>query len=289
MEIGGRCLTNGWSVIAAAPTNSQLAGVLAGFVFTAMIILFARSGQANTKTLGLFSSAFVVLAFDSYLFSFIAGGSSDPLCRRVWTESMAARGMLAVGATALVSGIAWLLANYTQTENSSAQAVGGAGVRTLNLQKLAQFLVLGVAAGVTLLLGMTTLNYVYVVMERRPPAQWVLLAYVIPLAVVVMAAILNRGRVQRLRRYGEAGRDALPARSLSAAIFCTASYGIVGPVFVGAITNIGDEPFVNPSWGLTVLAISIGFLVPVILIVLLVYAIPRTRVPSRREGGPRSK
>ncbi len=282
MELDGRCLTNGWSIITAAPTNSQLAGVLAGFVFTAMIILFARSGQANTKTLGLFSSSFVVLAFDSYLFSFIAGGSSDPLCRRVWTESMAARGMLAVGATALISGIAWLLANYTQAENLSAQTMEQPDAQAVNLQKLAQFIVLGVAAGVCLILGMTTLNYIYVVTDRRPPIHWVLLAYAIPLAVVAMAAILNRRRTVRLQKNSEVGSDVWPSRSLSAAIFCTACYGIVGPVFVGAIINIGDAPFAASSSILTAFAISIGFLIPVILIVLLVYAVPRTQIPPRR-------
>ncbi|WP_103339688.1 hypothetical protein [Amycolatopsis sp. CA-126428] len=288
MEVDGRCLTNGWSIVAAAPTNSQLAGVLAGFVFTAMIILFARSGPANTKTLGLFSASFVVLAFDSYLFSFIAGGSSDPLCRRVWTESMAARGMLAVGATALISGIAWLLANYTQAENLSAQTTEHPGARAVNLQKLAQFIVLGVAAGVCLILGMTTLNFMYVALGRRPPAHWVLLAYAIPLAVVTMAAILNRTRTVRLQKNSEADSNAWPTKSLSVAVFGTASYGIVGPVFVGAIVNIGDAPFAAPSWILTTCAISIGFLTPIILIVLLVYAVPRTPPPSRRIGAQSS-
>ncbi|MFC5288828.1 hypothetical protein ACFPM7_17365 [Actinokineospora guangxiensis] len=54
--------------------------MLAGFVFTGIIILFGRSGRANTRTLGVFCAAFVVLAFDSYLFSLISacGRASCP-------------------------------------------------------------------------------------------------------------------------------------------------------------------------------------------------------------------
>src|SRR5262245_6476686 len=92
------CPTHGWSVIASASMDSQLAGVLAGFVFTGIVLLFGRHGPKNIQALGLFCAAFVALGFDSYLFGELSGGISDPFCVRIWTEEMTAAGMLAVGA-----------------------------------------------------------------------------------------------------------------------------------------------------------------------------------------------
>jgi hypothetical protein len=108
--VSGVCLSNGWSVVTSAPSNSQLAGVLAGFVFTGVIILYASPGPRAARTIALLCAAFVVLGFDSYLFSSISGNDADPLCGRVWSEAMAASGMLAVGGVALVGAIGWLLA-----------------------------------------------------------------------------------------------------------------------------------------------------------------------------------
>ncbi|MEU7525983.1 hypothetical protein AB0A74_09635 [Saccharothrix sp. NPDC042600] len=277
-----RCLSNGWSVITSAPTNSQLAGVLAGFVFTGIIILFGRQGPANTRTLALLCAAFVVLGFDSYLFSLIAGGSFDSLCQRIWAETMAASGLLGVGGMALISGIAWLLANHAWGDASpTAVSKHANAAHGMNLGRLSRFMVFGVAAGVTLLLGMTTLDYIYIVIARRVPTLLVVLIYALPIVVVVLAALLAGNRAARARR-DVAGGGALPARSLSTAIFCTLSYGIVGPLFAGAVTNIGDAAFSEVWWILVGLSLTIGFVVPVGLIVLLVYAVPYIE-PSKRK------
>src|SRR5512147_2403983 len=38
------CSTHGWSILNSAPTNSTLAGVLAGFAFTAAVMYVGRAG-----------------------------------------------------------------------------------------------------------------------------------------------------------------------------------------------------------------------------------------------------
>ncbi|MFD8491863.1 hypothetical protein [Amycolatopsis sp. NPDC059657] len=259
--------------------------MLAGFVFTAMIILFGRSGVANSRTLGLFSAAFVVLAFDSYLFSLISGGSFDRLRQRIWAETMAASGLLAVGGIALISGIAWLLANYTQTEQASAHSVPASSEtgRPVDLQTLSQRMVLGVGAGVTLLLAMTTLDYISVTLNEPAPTLIIVGAYVLPIGVVALAAILSKVRSSRFKSDGSSIIELPLPRSLSTAISSTLTYGIVGPLFAGAVTNIGDDFFNKTSWPLITLAIVIGFVIPVALIVLLVYTVPRI-VTTLRTG-----
>jgi hypothetical protein len=72
-----------WSIISSSPPNSQLAGVLAGFMITAAAFLFewkdprpyakpSTSTQVPTYTLALFISGVLVLGLDSYLFGTIS-------------------------------------------------------------------------------------------------------------------------------------------------------------------------------------------------------------------------
>src|SRR2546430_17357926 len=103
------CPSHGWSIITSASTNSQLAGLLAGFVFSGIVILFALKGPKHTKALGLFCATFTVLGFDSYIFNLVSGDTSDPYCTRVWSEGMAASGLLGGGAGGPFSGTCWLL------------------------------------------------------------------------------------------------------------------------------------------------------------------------------------
>jgi hypothetical protein len=84
------CPVHGWSVVASAAMDSQLAGVLAGFVFTSFVLLLGRRGSKDKQSLGLFLAAFVALGFDSHLFGVVSGDATDPFCIRVRTEAMPA-------------------------------------------------------------------------------------------------------------------------------------------------------------------------------------------------------
>ena len=155
--VNGGCPGNGWSIISSAATNSQLAGVLAGFVFSAIVILFVRPGAKSTQALGLFAAAFIVLGFDSYLFSLVAGGSTDRYCLRVWSEGMAASGLLGVGGVVVVSGICWLLSTHLDSA-TGGKVTPADRIHMIKLDRLSRVMVHGVILGVALLLTSTTLD-----------------------------------------------------------------------------------------------------------------------------------
>ncbi|MEC4762942.1 hypothetical protein [Mycobacterium sherrisii] len=48
------CTSDQWSMIASAPSTSQLAGVLGGFLITAIALLFDRNSREGIHTLALF-------------------------------------------------------------------------------------------------------------------------------------------------------------------------------------------------------------------------------------------
>jgi hypothetical protein len=57
MEPDASCTSDSWTVLTSASTNSQLAGVLGGFLITAIALLFDRTTRDGVHTLALFASA----------------------------------------------------------------------------------------------------------------------------------------------------------------------------------------------------------------------------------------
>jgi hypothetical protein len=95
--------------LTTAPTLSQFAGLLAGFVFTAIVILPGSQLPASfrTRSLALLYVAFLILALDSFVFAQV--GAEPSRCARNWTTWILASGLLQVGVVALVCGLGWLL------------------------------------------------------------------------------------------------------------------------------------------------------------------------------------
>ncbi|MTK05408.1 hypothetical protein FF096_26035 [Micromonospora sp. CP22] len=56
MDPADACASHGWSIITSASTNSQFAGVLAGFVFTGIVVLFSLRGSRYTQALAVLSA-----------------------------------------------------------------------------------------------------------------------------------------------------------------------------------------------------------------------------------------
>ncbi len=267
----GGCPVNGWSVISAASTNSQLAGVLAGFLFAGILILFGRPGPKNTQTLSLFASTFVLLTFDSYLYSLVAGGSVDQICIRVWTEAMAASGMLAVGGVALIEGIAWLLSHHADGVNDGEVD----RQRTIDLERLSRFMLFGVMSAVMLLLGAFALDYLEIFFSRPVP---VLLGLIVSLSPVLVgggvAVILTLRRAARMRQVTEGGRAIASTRMLAVSVFALLAYAIGGPVFSGALTVFPASSWDVPPVSIAILALVLELVIPVVIIVLLVLSAP---------------
>ena len=102
-------------MIAAAPSHSQFASVIGGFIF-AGIVLLIEGGRSNNNpesrrvpALMLFLPALLSLLVSSFLFSEVAG---EQTCIRAYTGGVLAAGLLGVGAVGVFSGISWLLDIY---------------------------------------------------------------------------------------------------------------------------------------------------------------------------------
>lgn len=112
------CTSDDWTPLTSAATHSQLAGVLGGFLITAIALLFDRSSREAVHTLALFASAVLILMLDSFVFSLMTGSQiPDGAGRRAecaisWTQGALSTGMLAAGTSALFSGLGWMLASH---------------------------------------------------------------------------------------------------------------------------------------------------------------------------------
>lgn len=277
------CPGYGWNVVAAAAANSQLAGVLAGFVFTGIVFLFQGSGLRNVQAITLLSSAFVVLAFDSYLYGVVVGGESDTTCVRVWSESMPAGGMLSVGGAAVVTGLCRLAATYADQddERSNAQFERAA----LHLHRLSRLLVYGVTVAVALLLVSATSGFLAEAFKGHPPTWLSVSIYAVPVAVGTAVGVLEAH--QKRRRQRRAGVELPFSMSLSIVSFAMVAYAILGSTLAGVLTVLPDSQWGLPlSPWLLALGLLFGLVLPGALLVMLTLAGPRRPVTADKSSVP---
>lgn len=283
--MGNGCMSNGWSIISSASTNSQLAGVLAGFIFTGVTILLGRKVSSNTRALGLLFAAFVVLAFDSYLFSLVAGGSADPICVRVWSEAMPACGMLAVGGLSVVTGITWMLAGQTSSHEDASSA-DDRDNSMISLDRLARFMALGVAIAVTLLLAATTADYLRVVYPHHTLPELVWSVGMSPFAVASASIVLLW---YRHRNPTSKVTSKISVISLTMASYGVLVYAVLGTVFSGYIDNITAVNWRDSLGFLATSALLFGLYIPSLLLIALVQSIAPLREPNRADTSRQEK
>jgi hypothetical protein len=283
----GGCASYGWSIITSSSTNSQLAGVLAGFVFSGIIILFALQGQRYTHALGLFCATLAVLGFDSYLFSVITGMNQDPYCARVWSIGIAASGMLAVGAAGLTSAVCWLLAAHVDSE--SPQGVAEHQPMLINLNNVARLMTHGVAVALALQLARTASEYLGAVFEDR--AKWVVWStLVVPGVVSATALVLAATRARRSRGSDRKSDRLQPSvaahgESLRLATYGSLAYGVFTPIFAGVMTSLPPSWWEHRSAALIAITAFVNLIVPGVLLVAHVLAAPSIRLKSASSYG----
>lgn len=269
---------SGWSIITSSAANSQLAGVLAAVIFSGIVILFARRSARSSQALGLFSVTFVVLAFDSYLFGTITGLTAERFCVRAWSEGMTAAGMLGAGGFALVTGISWLMADHADVFHGDTTALQDH--RTLGA--LSRYMILGIATVVSMLLTMTSLDYLDVVYESDPPARLVAASWAAPLAVLLLTGVLTAGR-GLLRRLTSATRPA-PIWPFRLAAFALLTYGIAGTLAAGWMMARSNSAWESPDQtSVVAVSMAVGLVIPSALIVAIVIATPEI-VPHREPS-----
>lgn len=304
MDPAQACASHGWSIITSASTNSQFAGVLAGFVFTGIVMLFAMRGGRYTQALAVLSPTFIVLGFDSYLFSHVTGSGNDGECARVWTDGMFASGMLGVGAAGVVSSICWLLAAHLDTHAEQPLPADASTGQTItdqqpelaqpdpaivNLPRIAAGMIYGVTVGICLLLAMTADRYLRLVSDDAPRMLWLWGVWTVPVAVLLGLAVLVLARWRRRARHPHAAENKTRTsrvRSLTVVVYGMLAYGLLTPVLAGVIASVGDHWWQDPGPQIVMPAVLVELVFATLLLVALVLAAPPMPPPAARRHKP---
>lgn len=155
-----------WSAAAAAPGQSTLAGVLAGFVFGGIVVMLSvrvpsRSEDA-ARALKLLFSAFFGLAVVAYL---LADQAADTNCLRAASEETLSGGILGTFAIVMIVALTWLVVSYE--------------LHTFGALRFLQHLVYFAAAFVALLLCTSAYGYLQGEVPGGPPQLVIVLIYLV--------------------------------------------------------------------------------------------------------------
>jgi hypothetical protein len=104
----------GFDPVASAGSYSSLAVVLAGVLFTGVVLLItlrptAVAGNHRRTALEVMVPTFFTLLVTSFLFGVVAG---EQVCRRADVEASSAGALLAISGVATFQAISWLLHSY---------------------------------------------------------------------------------------------------------------------------------------------------------------------------------
>jgi hypothetical protein len=248
------CGTNGWSIVTSASPNSQFAGILAGFLFTALVFLFQTTGK-HSPVIALFTASFLVLGFDSYLYSAVSGFSAEDnadsrtvslVCNGVWIEGMAASGMLVVGAASLIVGLGYLLIAHDVTATY--------------LRGLAIFTGAAILAGAPVLLLYTSFNF-YEFVFAQP--KWSLIYW----ASGGAAALTAIAGYVCFKWSHKDNNTYVRIAFLKLTSYSVAAYAFVGPAFAASLIRLPRDWIIEPNIALWVATLIVSLVLPALIIV----------------------
>lgn len=248
-------------MVAAAGPLSQLAGVIAGFVFAGIIVLLSQprphvasaeqqTGSARLRALIPFFATFVAMGLNAYVFGLLAGEEGTGSCRRVWTATAVASGMLAIGTVAAVSGIILLVRAYLARDHLSETDRPPLG----HLERMLVITIRLLAIVATGLLWQRIYEFLIVWYgESLHGMGWLWL----PAVVVGLGAVALVPGVLRA-----ADRALSYDRVLSFAGVCTVFYSIAGTALVGLFLGVSPDwqsapPFV--PWTVAAIVATVPF------------------------------
>ena len=301
------CSTQGWSILNSAQSHSALAGVLAGFAFTAAVIYLGRVGRTTdegtqdgrtiapniaarslreVQTIALFTASFIILGLDSYLFSVVAGSrpfagiaSGPEHCGRLWSQALIANGMLAVGAVAMVCNLTTLFLSQQlniRDENSR--------------HYLRLFLSSLTGAGtfaIILFLGATSLDYLNVVYSDHVPSLFAVAVWVVTLGGIGVAIFFG-ARSYRMRKTAlthAVAPNIKPENRLAVPIYLIVIYAGGGPFAAAAAERYPDWPEQPVTWVVVAYWI-LGLICPAVIVVWLVHAVLPGKPPHTASEDP---
>ncbi|UVO11215.1 hypothetical protein NM962_14615 [Mycobacterium sp. SVM_VP21] len=217
--------------------------------------------------IALFLASFLVLGFDSYLFSRVSGISIPEnadsrvvsfLCHGVWMEGMAASGMLATGAAALIVGLGYLLVAHDS--------------RAPYLQGLAILSGLGVLLGAPLLLLFTSFDFYESIFDKP---NWVII-YCVSGGAAALTAIAGIMSFRWSHKYNSGDKNNL--KLVTSASYAIVVYAILGPAFAAIVMRLPDSVVIDPHPALWILTTFISVVIPACIVVGLAGGIADTDV-----------
>jgi hypothetical protein len=128
MATQGCHLPSGWNMLDAAPAYSAFAGILAGFLFLAVVTLMtgrrypartATKSAGRSSALMLFLPALLSLVISSFLFGEVSG---DQVCARGFVGGIFASSFLGIGALGGFTGIVWMLEAHSVPDRDLRRA-----------------------------------------------------------------------------------------------------------------------------------------------------------------------
>jgi hypothetical protein len=272
-------------MLTSAPSTSQLAGVLGGFLITAIALLFDRNSREGVHTLALFSCATLVLMLDSFVFSLITGtqvpddGDRRAVCAVAWTQGISATGMLAAGTTALFGGLAWMLASHvvnkfpheTDDDDQDARAY-------CFLAVLGSWLTFAAAMSMTLVMSETTIDYLtFMYRGQAPPwAIWLVIGAAAVVVLVDFRLVAVRSFQLRRSLVNPAESTRLAMRSIRLATVSMLVLAIVASALAGSASRIPDEWLAAPHIGVVIASVIAGFVLPTVVSTAICYSMPST-------------
>ncbi|BBX41715.1 hypothetical protein [Mycobacterium simiae] len=276
------CTSDQWSMIASAPSTSQLAGVLGGFLITAIALLFDRNSREGIHTLALFASAVLILMLSSFLFSLISGthppdnGDRQGICAIAWTQGALATGMLAAGTTALFGGLGWMLASHAVNK---AHQVDPEDIRAYSfLADLGGWLTFGAAMATTLIMSETSIDYLHFVLGHRP-ALWLtgLIVTFCALAIVVdLVVVYIRTRNLNRSLSNTAEPTQLALRSIKVATVGTLFLAVAASWLAVTLARLPSGWLTTPNRGFVMFVFVLALLVPTIISTASCYSVAST-------------
>lgn len=276
------CTSDQWSALSSAASHSQFAGVLGGFLITAIALLMDKKSRESIHTLALFSSAVLILMLSSFLFSLITGnqvpaeGDARGICAIAWTQGALSTGMLAAGATALFGGLGWMLASHA-VSRVSEQDPEDVGAYCF-LADLGGWLTFAAAMTTTLILSETAIDYLHFMYGRRPDI-WVTGIIIATAALVIVADfVLVYVRTKTLRRsLADSGAPTrLALRSIKVATIATVILAIGASWLSVSLARIPKTWLTDPAAGLIAFVLTLTFVLPTIVSTAICYSVAST-------------
>jgi len=274
----------------AAPTSpiqlasyfAGLTAVLCGLTLGALAFILGKKEAAPPPTITLFTFSLLVLGFDAFIFALLSarrpsmGGlmpGEEYLCYLAGARLLPAIGMLIVGATSLLAGIGWMVAQYAKVndiESSSFASLCGVLIS-----------IIGIGTSFYLVAACTEyLNFVNFPGPSSTAGKAGILIFGATMAITSSGIIWTRtvGLCRYLKHNRNWDNLIEPRyKAIALAAISTAIYGLICTIYTGVISTIRSSETLR-STGLVWSTIGLCLVPPLVIFFVIGYAVPGTKI-----------